>query len=544
MHVRRTRNHNWWTPVDVERKQRDIARWAIEDRRIRDIYNFLTQEDWLKQAYLAVRANAGSETAGIGGETVSDFSDDLEENIRQLSQQLDSETYDPDPTRRVLIPKGNGERRPLSIPTVRDRIVQEALRMLLEPIYESDFSDQSFGFRPGRSTHDAIAVVDNCFARTKPYKPWVIDADIKGFFGNVDHVTLEQILRDRISQEKVRDLIWQFLKAGVMEGDRMMKSLAGTPQGGILSPLLANVYLNELDHAVKSFTEETPRGKGHWTYVRYADDFLLLTSGRETEAKEKRRWVEDYVEESLNLSLNEEKTSVCHAEDGGIEFLGYQVEPAHPTDGGGSHKRIPRDAVRDVKTAIWRRCGQDAPTDLSTRKRIRGVNAVLRGWAEYYKFATHTNKPFAEVDECAWRNLSHWLGRKYRCSRKALFSRKGVEPSPIKAKGKQMVDIKTLRDARWTEPKEKPHPYFDGTAKRTEPTATYRFFENEHSLNHRDLRWEVFQRDGFECQECGTEVRWQGDGELHHLEYSGDPVDAETLCPSCHAEKDPQRHVG
>jgi len=344
---------------------------------------------------------------------VTDFADDLKENIEKLSQQLDSESYEPDPTRRVCIPKGGGEKRPLSIPTVRDRIVQEALRMLLEPIYESDFSDQSFGFRPGRSTHDAIAVVDNCFARTKPYKPWVIDADIKGFFGNVDHVTLEQILRDRISQEKVRDLIWQFLKAGVMEGDRMMKSLAGTPQGGILSPLLANVYLNELDHAVKSFTEETPRGKGHWTYVRYADDFLLLTSGTEEEAKEKKRWVDDYVGDALNLSLNREKTQVVHAEDGGVRFLGYRIEPAHPTDGGGAYTKVPREVVQDVKAAITRRCGENAPTDVSIRRRIQSVNAVLRGWAEYYKYATHVAKPFSEVDAHAWHNLSSWIARKH-----------------------------------------------------------------------------------------------------------------------------------
>lgn len=286
----------------------------------------------------------------------------------------------------------------------------------------------------------------------------------------------------------------------------MQKSMAGTPQGGILSPLLANVYLNELDHAVKSFTEETPRGKGHWTYVRYADDFLLLTSGSEEEAKEKKR-------------------------------------PAHPTDGGGAYIKVPQEAVQDVKAAITRRCGEKAPTDVSIRRRIRGVNAVLRGWAEYYKYATHTKKPFSEVDDHAWHNLSSWMARKHKCSRKKLFQKKGVSPASLEANGKRMVNIKSRGDAKWREPKEKPHPYFDGTAKRTEPTATYRFYENEATLNHRDLRWEVFQRDDFTCQECGTEVGWYDDGELHHLEYSGDPVDAETLCASCHAEKDPHRNV-
>ncbi|WP_219770378.1 reverse transcriptase/maturase family protein, partial [Salinibacter ruber] len=197
-------------------------------------------------------------------------------------------------------------------------------------------------------------------------------------FDNVDHVTLEQILRDRITQKKVRNLIWKFLKSGVMEGDRRMETIAGTPQGGILSPLLANVYLNELDQAVKSFTDETEPGKGSWTYIRYADDFLLLTSGREKEAKEKRKWVGDFVEDELNLRLNQEKTSIRHAENGGIEFLGYRVVPADLSDGGGSLTKIPRSAVQDAKSVIDRRCGEDASTELSARKRIRGLNAFLR----------------------------------------------------------------------------------------------------------------------------------------------------------------------
>ena len=540
--------------MDVERKQRDLATWALDPEfRFDDIYNFITYEEWLRKAFLAVRRNTGSETAGVDGETMTDFSEDLEENIRTLSQQLNSETYDPDPTRRVYIPKGDGEKRPLSIPTVRDRIVQEALRMLLEPIYECDFSDRSFGFRPGRSTHDAISVVRKALARASgAYKAWVIDADISGFFDTVDHVTLEQTLQDRITQEKVRDLIWKFLKAGVMEDGRMMESIAGTPQGGILSPLLANVYLNEMDQAVKPFTavpEDEARnrkesGKGNWTYVRYADDFLLLTSGTRRRAEAKLKWVKNFVEEELNLSLNEKKTSLTHAEDGGVEFLGFKLEPNRPELGGGTKVKIPNEAVRSVRAAIRRRCGRDAPTDVSARSRIRGLNALLRGWSGYYKYATNASKVFSEVDSFAWEKLSHWLAKKYRCSRKSLFLRKGMEMSPIKVNGQEMVRITEKSDSRWNKSWEKDHPYFDGKATRSEPTAVYQFFENEYKSDHRDLRWTVFERDDWSCQECGKEVGWYDDGELHHLEYSGKAVDAETLCKSCHADKDPHRHVG
>lgn len=278
-------------------------------------------------------------------------------------------------------------------------------------------------------------------------------------------------------------------------------------------------------------------------YARYADDFLLLTDGRKELAEKKLQWVKDFVEGQLNLSLNEEKTSLTHAEDDGIEFLGYQIEPNHPKQGGGSSTKVPRKAVRDVKSAIRRRCGEDVPTDVSTRSRIRGLNAVLRGWAEYHKYATQASKVFPEVDSFAWQKLSHWLARKYRCSRKTLFSDIAEERNPIKVNGMQMVYIPNLSGATWREPLEKGHPYFDGTATRHEPTATYQFFENENSLHHRDLRWKVFQRDDFTCQECGSEVGWYDDGELHHAEYSGKVVDAETLCASCHAEKDSHRHV-
>jgi hypothetical protein len=176
--------------------------------------------------------------------------------------------------------------------------------------------------------------------------------------------------------------------------------------------------------------------------------------------------------------------------------------------------------------------------------RIRGMNSVLRGWAGYYKYATHASKVFTEVDHFAWQKLSRWLAKKYQCSRKTLLSGIAEETDPIRVNGMQMVNIRDMCGAKWRKsPTEKGHPYFDGTATRQEPTAVYQIFENEVNPDHRDLRWTVFKRDNWTCQECGKKVGWQGDGELHHLEYSGKPVDAETLCASCHAEKDPHRYV-
>jgi group II intron reverse transcriptase/maturase len=191
--------------------------------------------------------------------------------------------------------------------------------MVLEPIYETDFSDDSFGFRPNRSTHDAImSLRQHIFPAAGAYKPWVLDLDVKGYFDNVDHQTLEQVIQNRITDQKMRDLIWEFLKAGIMEDGKYRHSMLGTPQGGIVSPLLANVYLNELDQWVNQWTNLTTaekrkrwnRGKGSWHYVRYADDFLLLTNGTKGRAEKMMERVEDFIDEELNLTLSDEKSEL------------------------------------------------------------------------------------------------------------------------------------------------------------------------------------------------------------------------------------------
>ena len=193
-------------PMDVDETQKKLAVWSQDpDFRFDDIYGFLYKREWLYHAYRSVKSNSGSGTAGVDGQTMRDFKEDLDEHLTDLQKSLKSESYDPRPVRRTYIPKGDDEVRPLGIPTIKDRIVQEAARMVLEPIYETDFSDYSFGFRPNRSTHDAIKMVKQPITFLNAC--WVIDADIKGFFDDVNHRILEQTLQDRISQQKFRDLI-------------------------------------------------------------------------------------------------------------------------------------------------------------------------------------------------------------------------------------------------------------------------------------------------------------------------------------------------
>ena len=277
--------------MNVGEMQRKLSLWAQRDKEHRffDLYHLLYDKDWLHLAHDSVKQNAGSVTAGCDGITMTIFDENLEENLHQLREELKSGTFEPQPVRRVYIPKSNGKVRPLGIPAIRDRVVQEALRMILEPIYEADFSPYSFGFRPDRCTMDAIScVVWSTIANKRFY--WVIEGDIASYFDTINHRRLIKILRQRIKDKNLLGLIWKFLRAGVLEKKLFRDTKLGTPQGGIISPLLANLYLNELDRYMEKYTglssyEKRCRRK-QWlsnnVYNRYADDLLVRRFGRET----------------------------------------------------------------------------------------------------------------------------------------------------------------------------------------------------------------------------------------------------------------------
>ncbi|MCS4195167.1 group II intron reverse transcriptase/maturase, partial [Salinibacter ruber] len=313
--------------MEVEKMQTKLARWSQDQSfEFDDKFNVVYDGAFLFEAWLSVEANLGSTTAGVDGLTAEEYrKQGLKENLFGLSDRLKSGTYEPDPVRRVYIPKGSDEVRPLGIPTIEDRIVQESLRMVLEPIYETDFSDDSFGFRPNRGCHDAINFASSELnPAAGRYKRWILDLDIKSFFDNVDHTELMWILQDRITDSEALDFIHDTLKAGVKENGQVQVTGKGTPQGGIVSPLLANVYLNELDQWIKKWTEGPKGGPENWTYVRYADDFMILTNGDKGAAEAMKGRVEEFLDEELNLRLSQEKSSIRHAEDG-LSFLGYNM---------------------------------------------------------------------------------------------------------------------------------------------------------------------------------------------------------------------------
>ena len=317
-----------------------------------------------------------------------------------------------------------GKMRPLGIPTLRDRIVQEALRAILDPIYETDFCPDSYGFRKGRCTMDAIAVIMPLFTtRTKHY--YVIEGDISSYFDTVHHRKLMSLLKRRIADKDILDLIWKFLKAGVMEGSLFATTPAGVPQGGVISPLLANVYLHEFDKWVEAKWDTTAdqntkrrrrnAGLGNYRLVRYADDWVIVTNAGIAQVREAKQAIKTFLETELFLELSEEKTHITHVNDG-FDFLGFHIQRVYTQSHWAVHlrptmtgKKRVRDKIKTLTSRNW--AWMDEVTRLTT------LNSIVRGWAEYYR---HTSllRDIEEVTRYTWHRYLLWLRKKHKGSRK------------------------------------------------------------------------------------------------------------------------------
>jgi RNA-directed DNA polymerase len=326
----------------------------------------------LRRAFARVKANHGA--SGVDHVTVEEFERDLETNLEKLSRALAEGSYRPQAVRRVWIPKaGSQEKRPLGIPTVRDRVVQAALRAVLEPIFERDFAAQSYGFRPKRSCKYALRRVDNLL---KQGYSWVVDADLKNYFDTIPRSALLERVKAKIADGRVLELVEAFLRQGVLEEMNLWTPEAGTPQGAVVSPLLSNIYLDALDHRLA--------GQGI-EMVRYADDFVVLcgTQGEAQQALEEvRRWTA-----TAGLTLHPDKTRIGDAtRKGGFDFLGYHFERGLRWP-----RRKSERKMRDTIQAKTRRThGQ------SLQATIVDLNRTLVGWFEYFQHSHKTT--FATLD--------------------------------------------------------------------------------------------------------------------------------------------------
>jgi RNA-directed DNA polymerase len=325
--------------------------------------------------------------------------------------------------RQVMVPKKSGKLRKLGIPTVADRVVQASLKAVLEPIFEADFKPCSYGFRPNRRAQDAIAEIHHLTTGTRKYH-WVLECDIKACFDEISHVALMDRLRARIKDKRVRALVKAFLKSGVFTelGDRE-EALSATPQGGILSPLLANIALSALDeHFDQQWRQEMGtdgqrrkrrrNGQGNWKLIRYADDFVLMVSGQRHHAEALREEVAAVLA-PLGLRLSPEKTAVVHIDEG-FDFLSFRIRRMRKR--GTSRQYVyttpSRKAVQAIKDKV------SAKTYRSTRHQdldqvILSLNRSLRGWANYFRYGV-SKATFRAVDHHAWHRLMRWIRAKYK----------------------------------------------------------------------------------------------------------------------------------
>ena len=347
----------------------------------------------LESAYRKVASNRGS--AGVDQMTVQRYGRYLEQETLRLQKALRDGRYTPQAVRRAWIPKGDGEKRPLGIPTVRDRVAQTALRNVLEPIFEREFAEHSYGFRPGRSAQDALAQVTELL--TQGYR-YVVDADIRKYFDSIPKERLLLRVRERVADRQVLTLIEQYLNQEVLDGLERWTPERGTPQGAVISPLLANIYLNPLDHEMA--------GQGY-TMIRYADDFVLLCQSQ-AEAEQALERVRAWMTEQ-ELTLHPEKTRIVdmNQDKASFEFLGVRFKH---TDKQGD-MRFPRDKsvakLRDSIRAKTRR------TNGHSLDRIIGqVNATMRGWFAYFKTCHHNS--FPEIDQWVRMRLRSILRKRHR----------------------------------------------------------------------------------------------------------------------------------
>jgi group II intron reverse transcriptase/maturase len=516
--------------------------------RARGLMDLMHQPQWIAAACDRVLQRSRGKAAGVDRMLVSGFQQNQRANLEVLRLELKRGTYQPQPLRRVMIPKANGKLRGLGIPCLRDKIVQEAIRMALEPIYEVEFHEHSYGFRPNRSTHHAIF---RCQQMMQKGFTWVIEGDVKACFDEISHEAILRCLREKVMDNRFLELIRRLLKGGVEVQGVVHPTEKGVPQGGVVSPLLSNVVLNKLDwflHKQGRHGNDSgyawKKGEPNVRFTRYADDWcVFLTRSSRSHAERLRDQIRDFLAAHCGVELSLEKTRITHVRDG-FNFLGFHLQVRR------GHQEVPVPKVRVPRKALTnavQRLNEAMrwqPTQESGAARLVRGSAVVTGWANYYKIAHDFNRIANQLDYHAYWIAIKALCRRYDITPAQCIRRYGCGGSISIGDSYRM---KHAQDVAATWLQISPEPYEPGTGCYLDDVdweAEVRRYENQRPGRMDFKAWALF-RDGNRCRHCGTRVTPEN-SEADHIQpvsnfasytQATHLLNLQTLCLECHKRK-------
>jgi RNA-directed DNA polymerase len=566
---------------NISRVQRQLAHMIKVDpsARAKRLYNLVYHPDWLATALERVLRNTGSQTPGVDGVTLRQLKDEAFKRafLVEIADALKHRTYAPQPCRRVYISKPHKptQQRPLGIPVIADRTVQMVVTMLLEPLYEGVFRPFSYGFRPGRSTHQALGRTMHFLNHASGHWHWILEGDIEACFERVHHAILLKLLKKRVQDERFLGLIHAFLKAGVIEDGRFQRTDHGTPQGGVCSPLLMNVYLHEFDAWLETryiapphLAEKSEATHNRWRRdsvggriipVRYADDWLVLWNGTQAQLEQIRAEIAAFLHEHLALTLSAEKTRITHI-DQGFTFLGYTLRRERNRS---TRKQnvfaLPSQAnLHKYRAKVKQIASHLAVPDLT--EVFRQYNRVTRGWAMHFRFG-NSKAVFARLAYHNWWTFYRALRKRHGKRSKAWVlqhythrvpSTTGTRTTFGMRVGDELVTMYHLAGVQVERlphlHHHTPNPYLTAweTTLETSPQLYPAWNGEETRPGQSQFARTVRQRDKV-CQRCG-EARAEV---AHHLQRwsrrpTMDPASGVGLCKRCHIalHREEQRRAG
>jgi group II intron reverse transcriptase/maturase len=519
------------------------------EKRIRNLMDLMHQPDWLKEACERVMVRSRGKAPGVDGVTTRMFQKGLEGKLEMLRLELKHGTYLPQPVKRVMIPKPNGKMRALGIPCLRDKIVQEAMRMALEPIFEVEFHDNSYGFRPNRNTHHAVFRCQQLMQRNFT---WVIEGDVKACFDEISHKSILKALREKVMDNRFLDLVCRFLKAGVEIEGVVQPTEKGVPQGGVISPLLANVVLNKLDWFLHHkgthgnvMQRAARKREPNIRFARYADDWcVFITRASKRYAETLRDQIQQFLKHECGLELSMEKTHITHVRDG-FEFLGFRLNLEIGQSGRPVPKiKISQDAKRNLKQrleeAIRRR-----PQQESIALRINRGSAVVRGWSEYYRIACDFTDKAATFDHWAFWTAIKAICRKLDIPTGACMKRFYRNTTVFVD---EYCQLETFSGKKMKLDYRGPEPYMPGNGTYetdSQMDADFSKFAERQRFGSNDYKYLALKHDGYKCQKCGKPVT-DLTSQVDHIvpvkcfasfALASTPENLQTLCLDCHEEK-------